>query len=372
MRPQKIFLIILVVYLSGFLAHALLVKQTVYGDGIFYYSWLRSAVVDHDFDFRNEYHFFGVNQPETPLGYAGNKYSVGPAALWAPAFIWTRALIGGSGYELPYQLAIGGTGVLYAVSGLILLYLLLGKFFRPSVSLSVVLSLAFATNLFFYGSLDTVNSHALSFFAVTLLLTFLFGKTRCWFLVGAALGLLGIIRPQDLLYSLLVLPFLNLQVIIGFLLIFGLQLIAWQIFYGQLWFNPYLAGGEGFRWPPQILGVLFSPANGFFLWTPMALIALMGLLISANTKRARNLNRLFVLIAYLQILLVASWSTWWQGASYSGRMFLGILPVLAFGLANLFSWLGSKGMLKNYLLLSLVIPLSVINFIGIVFFLLKT
>jgi hypothetical protein len=51
-------------------------------------------------------------------------------------------------------------------------------------------------------------------------------------------------------------------------------------------------------------------------------------------------------------------------------MFVSTLPVLSFGIAEIFSWLASYKLMRAYFLLAIVIPLTVINTMLITFFLL--
>ena len=341
MTVRLAFAIIFSVYLLFFTFHAVYVGKTVYGDGIFYYSWLRSIVNDQDVDFRNEYQHFGITQsPES------NKYSIGPALFWTPSYLF-----------IPNELSVGFAGVFYAITGLVLLYRLLIKSFPQTVSLVTVLTIAFATNLFFYGSVDPVNSHALSFFTVVLFLSFLFAKQKSWFTIGVTLGLVGTVRPQDMIVGLLARrvkwrPFLA-GAVIGFLP----QILAWQALYGNPLAFPYLTGGEGFSFSlSNVFGVLFVPSNGLFLWTPVTLLGLVGLFW---------FRKLYAVIFLLQLFIVESWSTWCQGASYSGRMFVGMLPILAFGVAEVLS----KIRIPKLPLYLLVGSLSSINTLLIIYFL---
>jgi hypothetical protein len=369
---NRIILSIFLIYILGFCAHALYLKQTVYGDGIYYYSWLRSAVVDRDTDFTNDYSRFGATQPKTQRAIPGNKYSVGPAILWVPWFLWTHTIVRGTGYEFPYQFVVGLSGVFYAFSGLVLLFLLLNKYFSRTVSLAVTIATAGATNLLFYGSLDTVNSHGVSFFVSVVFLTFLFQYQKRWFLIGCSLGLVTLVRTQDIIIGLLIIPFLQIKYIhhfvLGVLLGFLPQLIAWQLLYGKFWVSPYISGTEGFHFlQPHLAGVLFSLQNGLVLWTPVVLLGFTGLWI----KRDRLPLKLMSVIFLIQLYLVACWSTWWQGASYSGRMFVSMLPLVAFGLANLFTALQIRRFRNITLYLSIALPLCIINLLLIIFFLLK-
>src|SRR3989338_163652 len=77
MKLTRWLLIVFVIYVLIFFSHALFLQKTVYGDGVFYYSWVRSVVVDRDINFTNEYAHFGVAAPVTPGGLPGNKPPIG-------------------------------------------------------------------------------------------------------------------------------------------------------------------------------------------------------------------------------------------------------------------------------------------------------
>jgi hypothetical protein len=327
--PVTIFLCICAVYIAGFFAHAAYLHKTVYGDGTFYYAWL-------------------TLQP--------SKYSVGPAIFWAPVYLLTHN-----------QVAVGATSVFAAIFSLLLLWKLLLKYFSRTVSIMTTAAIAGTSNLLFYGSLDAVNSHAVSFFAAVVFLTLLFQRQKSWFAIGAALGFLGLIRPQDLAYGVLIIPLLKrnniIKIFSGALITFTPQFVAWQSTSGKFWISPYFAH-EGFNFlRPNILGVLFGLQNGLFLRTPITMLGLVGLI----TKKRFLMLSVFL----LELFVVASWSTWWQGASYSGRMFVSTLPLLSFGIADIFSWLARYKWTQVYFLLAVVIPLSVINAMFIVYFLLN-
>ncbi len=368
------FLFIALLYFTLYLAHVALIGTSVYGDGVFYYSWLRSLVVDRDFHFANEYQHFHVSQPLSPRGVPGNKYSLGPALFWLPSYLSTHQLIRGDGYELPYQLMVGLSSVLASLFGLLLLFRLLCQYFSRLVSLTTVATVALATNLLFYGAVDPVNSHAVSFFAACLYLNLFFLPRPRAFAVGLSFGFLSSIRLQDLLFGLLLIPRRKrLQVstlFLGFVIGFLPQLVAWQALYGTIWKNPYLAGGETFSFfKPHLLGVLFSSSNGLFLWTPATLLGFVGLLFP---KSRISHTHWLLAVFLLELYLIASWGTWWQGASFSGRMLVSSLPLLSFGLASVFERLQKYVLLRKLMLQLIVVPLTVLNLLAIVHFLLKS
>ncbi|MBI3342770.1 hypothetical protein HY032_01290 [Candidatus Gottesmanbacteria bacterium] len=378
MKITSAIILTYLVYLLIFFTHALILKKTVYGDGIFYYSWARSIAVDRDINFTGEYAHFGVTTPITPKGIPGNKHPIGAPLFWLPWYTQAHMVIGRTGYELPYQLLVGVSSMLAALSGLILLYRLLTQSFSRSVSTLAIISIAGASNLLFYGSVDPVNSHAISFFATTVFLSFLYSTRVSPFLTGCALGFCALVRPQDSVFALLVIPSLKRRgllrlkyitlLFLGTFLVFSPQLLAWNLLYGTTWMSPYLTSGESFFWwSPNFFNVLFSPTNGLFLWTPITLLATLGFLFWKDARRVW-----FIALFILEVTIVGSWSIWWQGASYSGRMLVSTLPILAFGLASLFSKLATHGIRAKQILLAIVGPLSIINVILIFRFLLQT
>jgi hypothetical protein len=369
MSGKRLFLIISLIYLLGFFAHALFLKKNVYGDGIFYYSWVRSIVVDHDINFRNEYERFGVNQIQAPTSLVGNKHSIGPALLWLAPFWWTHQIVRGSGYELPYQLHVGATSVFFVLFGLILLYWSLHKLFGQAASLLTTLAIAGATNLLFYGSIDTVNSHGVSFFASALFLTFLLNRQALS--AGLALGFLGSIRHQDIILGIIALGILQkkelVRFIVGAIVGFLPQLLAWQFLYGIFWNIPYFAA-EGFNLlQPHILEILFSTKFGLFTYSPILILGFFGFLFWRNKLRIP-----IVVAILLQLVAISSWSTWWQGASYGIRMFVGSLPMAAIGIAAMLQHLLKKKILSFLALSVLIATLAGLNVLLIAFFLLSS
>lgn len=372
--PVQIFLFICVVYLAGFFAHAALLHKTVYGDGIYYFSWVRSVIVDHDVNFTNEFEHLGGVQPTTALQVPGNKYTVGPGILWAPAYLMVYTTVRGDGYGLPYQIATGLVSVLSVLFAFLFLWRLLERYFGKLVSIMTIAAIAGATNVLFYGSLDVVNSHAFTFFAATVFLSLALSKTKHWFAIGVALGMMTLIRTQDILFGILLIPLCTgkniLRIAAGLILAVLPQLAAWQLVYGTFWISPYLSGAEGFHpLSPALFGVLFGLQNGLFLWTPITMIAFAGLFLDSVKKIPYRWYLIAITLG--ELYAVASWSTWWQGASYSGRMFVSILPIFAFGIASLFSWLRLLRWTQSLYLLTFIGSLTFINIMLIVSFLIK-
>lgn len=378
-----------------FLLHLFIVGTAVYGDGRYYYATTRSLVLDGNLDFTNEYTFFKINEHQLPTGFQANKYPPGPSFLWvAPFFIIHNILLfllnfgltfPADGYSFPYQIVVGFTSIIFLIIGIYILFKTLTFFFDKKTSLLASLTVLFATNLFFYSSVDVINSHAVSFTLSAFLLYFLFtfknNDYKKWLICGLTVGLLMLTRTQDIILLILPLSILicsklpvlkklkALALLIGgIFLTFIPQLLIWKTIYGSFLLSPYFNRIESFNFlKPQISGVLFNSNTGLILWTPFILLGFIGLFLFKNNLK--YLRFIFITVVLVQFYLIASWSSWNQGASFGTRMLISCLPVLAFGFASLYKIYLQKYSLKS--LIYLIVFSSLINFSLIILYLIK-
>lgn len=356
--------------------------ELIGSDGIGYYVYLRSVIIDHDLDLANEFDHYRAATKEqglSPTGRAANKYPVGPAVLWAPFYLLAHgiALAGRAlgfglvpdGYGHLYQAAICIGSIVYGTAGFWLCYSSARRIFSPSAVLAAVVLLWLASNAIYYMVFQPSMAHMVSLFSVALVLSVWFR----WFrtpdspppglalLLGAAGGLVLLVRLQDAIFLLLPYGALLLQTLqswrkghaaqarrwlwcgllaaLATVLVFLPQLAAWKLIYGTWLAMPYLAdSNEPFRWlQPQLVGVLVSPLRGLFVWHPVYLLALLGL-VGVLLPRDRWLALALLALLTLNIYVVASWWAWWQGDSFGGRMFLNAMWAWVLGLSGLVEW----------------------------------
>ncbi len=352
--------------------------QLIGSDGVGYYVYLPALLVEGDLDFTRAYAYYGrafTPPPPTPLGLPGNKYAVGPALLWTPFFLAAHLLaLAGRGLGLPvaanglgnfYQAWVCAGSIVYGALGFALAGRCAARLSTPRAAAAAVALVWLAGNAIYYLVFEPSMSHAVSLFAVALLLTI--WLERCWgapapalgwcALLGAAGGLVLLVRLQDA-------PFLLLPAGHGLLrlgqalragdraaarrwllgglaagacalLVFAPQLLVWQRLYGVWTTSPYAEDhNPPFYWlRPQLGGVLFSTYHGLFTWHPVLLGSLAGLLLWARRGGALPLALLGVLA--LNVYVVAAWWAWWQGDSFGGRMFLSATWIWVLGLAPL-------------------------------------
>jgi hypothetical protein len=332
-------------------------------DGVRYYLYARSLVVDGDLDFTNEYRdFVRPKHPPllTPTGRPENNLPIGAGVVWIPFFVVAHAaswLLGlpATGYTYVYQAAVCLGSMLVAFVGLLATYRLCREWCAPfSAGLAVAL-MWFGGNLAYYMVVEPSMAHAASFAAVACLLAWWrLRRQRAGAVYWGVLGLLGgaaaLIRPQDGLF--LALPAVDWVLetcghvrarrwpmlrkhcvyggltVLGAALVYSIQLSAWLSIYGSVVRGGYFYTPKNrfFWWRPRIPSVLFSLQHGLFTWHPIYLLAGMGLPLVA--RRDGRYAALLALGVLLQVYLVASWHVWWQGDAFGGRMFISTVAAL--------------------------------------------
>ena len=345
--------------------------RIVVGDALHHYVQLRSLVFDGDLHFRNEYirlYRLSGGEPgtewvyeSTPTGHVRNLMPVGPAILWAPAFLIVTGItwLGGwtgwgypvDGYGRLFQATAGWTGMVAAAVGVWLTFRTASELFDRRAAAWAVIVLWLASSAVYYSVISPTYSHAASLFS-TSLFWWVFVRTRDdsslrrYAVIGALGGVAALMRWQDA--AILVVPAIELcgrltdgmrpgRVIIrgavcglGALIAFIPQMVVWQTLYGQPFAIPQ---GETFmRWQDPALGaVLFSDWHGLFTWTPIVAVAVAGLPYVWGRNR--------VILMAGAAFLVISWyvnaaaADWWAGEAFGSRRFISCFPVFALGLA---------------------------------------
>jgi hypothetical protein len=348
-------------------------------DEIQHFAHLRSIVFDQDLDFGDEYArfvaadpvglagfratFLELREPET--GRFLNFAPVGSALLWSPFYLLAHAGVvvaralgataAADGFSAPYQAAVGYASALYGLAGLLLAHGLLvrrAEVGEPCATLSIA-ALWLGTPVLYYMTLAPGFAHANSLLTVGLLLA-LFFRARArdraldWGLVGAAGGLAGLVREQDLFF--LVVPGAGLAwrllarrdalavlargtaLLAGALLAFLPQLAAYRVLNGR--FGPTTLVARKMTWSsPHLVEVLFDPGHGLFLWAPLLLLAVAGLVLAARPAREATLLLGLGLLA--QAWINGSVESWHMAGAFGARRFVSATAVFAWGLAGL-------------------------------------
>jgi hypothetical protein len=361
-----------------------LANPWVRGDGVGYYAYLRSALIDHDLRFENDYlqanESFLLSKVDaqgkllprmyTKTGYVENHFSVGPAILWAPVFLAVHCAVilashlgvrvAADGYSRPYLLAMALTTACCGFLSLVLSFQIARKYFDEQRAFLATLGIWMASSLPIYMYFNPSWSHAHSAFAVALFLWY-WERTRGsrnlgqWAILGVTAGLMGNVYYPNAI--LLVFPALEVghlfftrssesgsgalpmrKLALGggiFVAVFVASLlptfVTRQIIYG----NPFETGYPPvwtWNWTsPALLQVLFSSDHGMFSWTPVLLLAAAGLPFLIKRDALLGQGALLTFLTYYYF--IASYVDWDGVSSFGNRFFVSLTPIFVLGLA---------------------------------------
>lgn len=305
------------------------------------------------------------------------KYTYGVALMQSPFFIAGHLLSKLFGYQddgfsLIYHKAINISAVVYAFFSFILLYLFLIRYVSKRTSLYALICIYLGTNILYYSIFETGMSQIYSFFLFTCyiyLAPFVIKQNQkiiFYFLFGLIIGLIIIVRPINIIFLPVFFIFNTLKfseiqnniskltlVAITSLIVIVPQLIYWKYAYDSYFYYTY--GEEGFSniLDPKLLQLWFSTNNGLFVYNPLIILILTGVLFFYRVSPKKSI---FIGIYFLFISLVfSSWHDWSYGCSYGCRPFAEYYSIFALPLCFYINKLDKNIYLKSALLLFLII-----------------
>jgi len=370
-----------------FLLSLPLLNPWVRGDGVGYYAFARALLIQHDLNFDQDYQRANASFREarldesgvpkdrfrTQTGHLENHFSIGPAVLWSPFLIAAhagvliaRALgsqVAANGFSPPYRDAMAVATALYGFLGLLLSFRLAKKYVSERSALIATIAIWGASSLPVYMYFNPSWSHAQSAFTVALFLTY-WHKTRNsralsqWVILALLAGLmLNVYYANAMLLMVLAIEALRqyaaafrdsadinapsvLQLLTRHIL-FWLVTIACltptflvkHIIYGSSSESGYIPV-KSWAWrSPYFFSVLFSTNHGLFSWTPILLIAILGLFLFVRRNAFVGLPLLAAVFGFYYF--IASYPDWAGISSYGNRFFVSLTCIFILGLAVL-------------------------------------
>ncbi len=358
----------------------------VRGDGVGYYAFARAPLIQRE-DYRHANESFRGprldenNQPRsafrTSTGNLENHFSVGPAILWTPfllvahaGVLLARALgssVAADGFSTPYRVTLAFATAFYAFLGLLLSFRLARQYVQERWALLATLSIWWASSLPVYMYFNPSWSHAHSAFAVALFLWY-WHETRSlrslaqWMILAAITGLmLNVYYPNAMVLAVLAIeaarqyylafrpgasvaphsapriPQLLLRhslfavvVLISLLPTF----ITRYLIYGSAFESGYIPLQNWLWRSPVFFSVLFSSNHGLLAWTPILLLAIVGLFLF--WRREPRVGVPFLAAFFAFYLFICCYPDWAGISSYGNRFFVSLTPLFILGLAVFF------------------------------------
>ncbi|MEN9415585.1 MAG: hypothetical protein RLZ62_1889, partial [Bacteroidota bacterium] len=290
-------------------------EATISWDVSGYYMYLPAAIIYHDMKDLAWWDGIAVKyNPGPGMGQAfkhpsGNyvmKYPMGQALQFLPWFLTAHALAEPLGYPAdgfsrPYQMAVSWGGLIIAFLGLWFLRRILRQYFSEQVTAFTIISVAVGSNYLEYAGVTGAMTHNWLFTLNCMLiwLSIQFYQKPSWWraaVIGLLTGWAVITRPTEIVSVLI--PLLwrvsslasvrarvqLLRVHAGKLVVAAaatgfmvfLQMAYWKFSAGE-WIV-YSYENQGFTWfPPHIESVLWSARAGWLVYSPMMILAVIGL-----------------------------------------------------------------------------------------------
>lgn len=349
-------------------------------DEVQYFSYLRSLWFDHDVSFQNEYEYFytrNIAQSEgfhetflerqTAIGRRVNYATMGCAVLWAPFYgvadVSVRVArafgsgVAADGYSKPYVAAVAYGSAFYGFAAIVLAIGAARRVTGGRGALLSGLAVWFGTPLLFYMYVAPPFSHACSAFAVALFVTIWLHVRESWTMrglvvLGLSAALMAMVREQDIFFA--VGPAFDwvlrqgagprtkrvpaLAGCAAFAVGYTPQLLAYSGLNGYP--GPAEHVTRKMTWyAPHALQVLGSPAHGFLIWTPLAILAIAGLALLA-WRRDVDMRRIGIsalLMIAFQACVAGSVESWTVAGAFGQRRFVAVTILLVIGIAVLWS-----------------------------------
>ncbi|HET9494999.1 MAG TPA: glycosyltransferase family 39 protein [Chloroflexia bacterium] len=377
-----------------------LITQRIYAsDEIKYFAYTHSLFFDRDLDFSNDYlHWYEVdpvkfrairddlhNTREPLTGLPTNEAPIGTGLLWLPSYalahggvLLARALganVAADGWSQPYIAAVCFTSYIFACLGLLLCWSIAKRYFGSRLAAVATVVAWLGTPLIFYTVIAPPWSHATSLMTVTLFIWYWLrtrrqeGRSRReWAVLGLLGGLMMLVREQDFLF--LVLPGIEALVAVfdwwrsrsrvwlsraaqwvvglivmgaGVFVAFIPQLLAYFAITGR--FGPSRVVSSKFNLTsPNALNVLFNPEHGLFVWHPIILVAILGMVVF--WRRDRLLTTALMVAFAMQVYIAGSFLTWQSASSFGQRRFINSTLIFILGIGTLIAWAIDHGVAK--------------------------
>lgn len=321
-----------------------------------YYSYLVAFEIAREPSFK-----FTTNRGywlwEHESGALVQKMTLGMSIMYAPFFYIGDMIALNSkkykadGYSYPYSAAVRAGTWFYVFLGLFFLFKTLAFLFNKSTAAITVFFVFIGTNLVYYtmNEGEMTHSYLFSLFSIFIFCVIkLFETKRVIYLlpISFILGLSILIRPTSvlivlfpLLYggfsiyelknklALLIssLPILLVSIFLFALPIF-LQLLYWKVYTGD--WVVYSYNGEKFFFNnPKILDFLIGFRKGWFIYTPIMIVGIIGLF--TKSKALLKVRWSIVMILILAVYILSSWWCWWFGGGLGSRSMIDYYAFIA-------------------------------------------
>ena len=324
---------------------------------------------------------------QSPKGGIIDRFFCGMAILWTPAFFAGHLAAGvlhypTDGFSAPYQWALVLYGAIFAIIGLLYLRKVLLTFFSDGVTAVTLLIMFLGTNLFFFTGIgnDVPHVYIFTLFAALIYYTIKWHEVQKWAYmlgIGVVTGLIIAVRPSEMIvmaipafWGITSLETLKNKFnlvwkykfqIISAIVLAGLfflpQLLYYRIYAGEYFLSVYNDAGSTLDLSnPRFGYVLFGFRKGWFIYSPLSLLAVLGLIFTWKHQRVYFWPVLIYLV--VNIYIIASFTSL---VSYGWRAFIQSYAILTLPLGSLVFVLSKMKNAGKVIVAAVLLPFFALN-----------
>jgi glycosyltransferase involved in cell wall biosynthesis len=286
--------------------------------------------------------FYHIDYPD---GRPRTRYPIGTSLLAIPAVIvasWINPHFSeGLRYHIPAKTEKFIAAMFGAAAGVVFFCVVLCQFQSPAIALASSFIFSFCTSIWSTATRALWQHGPLVLMLVIAMLLLVRARRRPDLIqyVSLPLAMAFLIRPTAIV------PIAALSTYVLFLQrAWFVRYVCWAAIVGVPWivYNfatydgllPAYYTGEAFssqtRFVEGLLGNLFSPSRGVFVFSPVLLFASSGFVLALRDATQRPLHLAYGAIIVGHSIIVGAASMWWAGHSFGPRFMTDIVPFLVY------------------------------------------
>jgi hypothetical protein len=286
--------------------------------------------------------FYSIEYPD---GRPRTRYPIGTALLAMPAVVviawlrpqWAEGLPNG----VPVRTEQFIASIVGAAAGVVFYWVILSQFQTQAIALASTAIFSFCTSIWSTATRALWQHGPLVLMLVIAMLLLVRARKRPELIqyVALPLAMAYLIRPTAIV---------SITVLSTYVLLFYRAWLVRYMCWAMLVAIPWIAYNftiyhrpvppyyhrEAFsvftRFVEGLLGNLFSPSRGLFVFSPVLLFALSGFVLALRDREQRPLNLAYGAIIVGNTIIIGAASRWWGGHSFGPRFMTDIIPFLVY------------------------------------------
>jgi len=286
--------------------------------------------------------FYSIEYPD---GRPRTRYPIGTSLMIMPAVVvagWLRPQWAeGLRYGVPRRTEQFIASIVGAAAGVVFYWVILSQFQSQAIALASTVIFSFCTSMWSTATRALWQHGPLVLMLVIAMLLLVRARRRPELIqyVALPLAMAYLIRPIAIVSIAVLSTYVLLchrAWFVRYMCWAMLVAIPWIAYNFMIYHRPVpdYYHREAFsvftRFVEGLLGNLFSPSRGLFVFSPVLLFALSGFVLALRDREQRALNLAYGAIVVGNTIIIGAASRWWGGHAFGPRFMTDIIPFLVY------------------------------------------